>query len=237
MQEAASAASLAELVRALGVTDFNFPDSPVVCGLTERSELVRTVFDKLEVDRIIVNRDQRRVDLRWVEKSDPPRWGTLPVRWERFAFEISEREHGRRMFGRSAPSLPLVPWRNVVVETPSKEVAVIAFGTVYLVPGTEIAEFARRCVDNALRKPSSETGLVACVVLLMIGLYISERKSPNDKESIRKLVRAYDRVADHLLVTRQIEDLFDFGEFCAVLMRANWNTYDPSVWRRRYSDI
>jgi molecular chaperone HtpG len=144
IREVASAASLSGLVNALSVNDFKFPDAPVVCGASHASQLLASVFARKEVDRIFVNPTQRRVDLRWVDKGEPSRWSRLPLEQSRWILRsLAERAESR---GSRARDMPLVPADGVEATVPDKEIAVRAFGELYLTPGTDIANFARRCV-------------------------------------------------------------------------------------------
>lgn len=234
IREVSSAASLSELVNALNVTDFKFPNAPVVCGVNDRNILMKTVFERKEVDKIVVNPEQRRVDLHWVEKSTPSRWSLLPEKYQRFEREIlSERTH--RVMRRGG-GLPQVPNDSVIADVPSGEIAVVAFGSTYLVPGTEIATFARCCVENVQNKPSNELALVAMAVLSEIGNQLRRGQAPINVDSIKKSMREYDQLTSHFQISKRLEDLFDFPKFSLLLMNTNWKTYDTSAWRRNYEE-
>ena len=230
IREVASAASLSELVKALNVTEFKFPDAPVVCGASHRTELVKEVFARKEVDQILVDPDLRRVDLHWVEKTDPPRWMELPFEYRRFADHVVEESGMRRRHRFS--DLPLVPADGINAIVPSGEIAIRAFGSLYLTPGTEIAMFARKYVEDAIKLQSNEKLLIATSVLSLIGQYLSLGKPPVDAEGIKKSVRRFDRLADQFQLTARIEDYFDFAELAALMIGTNWKYFDTSAWRR-----
>lgn len=91
IREVSSTASLESLVNALNVIDFKFPDAPVVCDINHNKGLIDSVFEKKEVDRIIVNPKQRRVDLSWAEITNPPRWIHIPDKFLKFFRIIQEK--------------------------------------------------------------------------------------------------------------------------------------------------
>lgn len=230
IREVASAASLSALVDALNVSEFKFPDAPVVCGANHRTELVSAVFARKEVDQIKVDPKLRRVDLHWVEKTNPPRWIELPAEYRSFAQQFSE---GLERGTRGISELPLVPGDGIVATVPSGEIAVRAFGSLYLTPGTAVAAFARRCIEDLTGKPSNEALIVAVSVLGLIGQHLASGRAPVDAESVKKSIRNYDRVADHLQLSARIEDVFDFSAFATLMMGTNWKSFDTSAWRRR----
>jgi hypothetical protein len=229
IREVASAASLSELVSALKVSDFEFPNAPVVCGASHRTDLASSAFSHKEVDRIMVNSNQRRVDLRWVEKATPPRWIALPeknLRWVEQFFE------NQRVEGRRTNELPLVPGDGVTASVPADEIAVRAFGSLYLIPGTEIASFARARVEEVTQEPSNEKLVVAVAVLGLIANYLVIGKAPADAEAVKKSIRTYDMMSDHLQLRARVEDAFDFNAFTAIMTRPNWKSFDTWAWKR-----
>lgn len=235
IREVSSAASLFELVNALDGADFKFPDGPVVCGLTQKNRLVETVFASKEVDQIIVNPKQRRVDLHWIKKSGPTKWFLLPEKYQQFATSFYREfkratSHSRKMNS----DLPQVPHDTVVVEVHSGEIAVMAFGLTYLVPGSDIVNFTRRCIENVHKHLSDESALVAITVLDIINTYLEIGRAPTDIESIRKSMNVYYMLAEKFQLSTPIEESFEFSEFCSLLMSTNWKSYDITVWQRRY---
>jgi molecular chaperone HtpG len=240
IREVASAASLSELVKALNVSDFKFPNAPVVCGIDYRNQnnLVRAVFEKKEIDQIIVDSEQRRVDLRWVESANPPRWIELPVEFRRLAYDIADRrEEDFRRRGGYVVGLPQVPDDRVVACVPSGEIAVSTNGVTYLLPGTDITRFARDRLNYVRKHPSIDSAMVAIVVLSVIAQQLYTGKITIEPEAVGKLVRSYDRYADHLLTSKRIEEMFDCAEFISLMTRTQWRSYDLSKWRRREMEL
>jgi molecular chaperone HtpG len=230
IREVASAASLSGLVNALNVADFKFPDAPVVCGATHNSEILHSVFARKEVDRILVNPTQRRVDLRWVDKTKPSRWAALPLEQYRLASHLLSES--RKRIGTGRGEMPLVPADGVEATVPDKEIAVRAFGALYLTPGTDVANFARRCIDAVVVEPSNDNLMVAVAVLCLISEHLSIGRGPTDVDAFRKALRSYDMLAGHLQLQSRIEEAFDFTSFTAIAISTNWKSFDTWAWRR-----
>lgn len=229
IREVASEASLSGLIQALNVASFEFPNAPVVCGTNYRNQILQEIFAKREVDTINVNPQQRRVDLRWVEKSSSPRWLELPIE----TIDLYSSLVGRR---RRLWSIPLIPQGDINVTVPSGEIAVRACGSLYLIPGSEIVTFVRSHVEKLYSKRTSETELVVIILLSAIDEFFKRRRASIDDSFVMNFIRHYEREASHLLSGRRIEDAFDVSQFLNIVMSTNWKLFDTSAWRRENSD-
>jgi len=74
IREVESPASLLSLVNGLRANNVQLPSDPILCGFDTRNDIETAVFEGKEVDIITIYPEQRRIDLRWTEKTDPPRW-------------------------------------------------------------------------------------------------------------------------------------------------------------------
>jgi molecular chaperone HtpG len=72
IREAGSNASLSGLLDALKVSEMRLPAEPLVSEMSAKTWAADRSFEKKEVDKVIINRDQRRLDLRWA--SQEGRW-------------------------------------------------------------------------------------------------------------------------------------------------------------------
>lgn len=238
IREVASAASLSELVKTLNVTSFDFPSAPVVCGTSQLSEIVENVFSQKEVNSIVADPHQRRVDFRWVTKSSPPRWLEIPTEHQRVLLMIMDRFSDHRYYTSSLGSrmfdgtLPKIPGEGIEASIPSGETAVRAFGSLYLVPETPLALFAGKSIREVQANPSNENLLVAIAVLGTISQNFRLGRLSNDSEGLRKNMRIWDEAADYLQVETRIEDLFDFNEMINIMKDTNWKCFDPAAWTR-----
>jgi molecular chaperone HtpG len=226
IREVPSATSLSKIVTALNVGNFPFPDAPVVCGADRRNQVVRAIFEHREVDKIVVNVNLRRVDLRWAEKNNPPRWLELPRETQRLANNVMQE---RRTFRRD--SLLEIPGDGISLEVPSEDIAVRGLGSLYLLPGTEIAAFLRRQVETLYSGQNMERHMSIVAMLGVISDYLIRESNPKDVESVIANLRSYERHAPHLLNIR-IEDTFDVGQFASLVVKTNWKLFDTAAWER-----
>ena len=66
LREVKSGNSLAALIQGLGTTEIQFPDEPLYCmSNQEETPLWLLAFENKEVDIIDIQREQKRVDIRW----------------------------------------------------------------------------------------------------------------------------------------------------------------------------
>jgi len=78
IREVASPTSLSKLIRTLHADNVQLPIDLILCGFNTYNPLDKSVFEEMEVDKIGVYPEQRRVDLRWVAKKDPLRCRRIP---------------------------------------------------------------------------------------------------------------------------------------------------------------
>ncbi len=137
IREVASSASLSGLVKALHADEIRLPDKPVLCGSTPSNILTKFVFAGKEVDIINVYPEQRRVDLRWVEKTNPPRWCTISEDILGLFLQL----HELYRYSRSPHSLispVIIGQGDIEVTGISDEIAVRSFGDSYILPGSKV---------------------------------------------------------------------------------------------------
>jgi hypothetical protein len=140
--------------------------------------------------------------------------------------------------GREIPAVAARAKREVVnyfgieAVVPTDEIAVRAFGPLYLIPGSEIATFTRARLEDLWATPSNDNLVIAAAVLGLIANYIAIGRPPTDIEALKKSIRSYDVMADNLQLRARVEDAFDFSAFTAIVMRTNWKSFDTWAWKR-----
>jgi len=229
MREVTTTASLTALVDALKVGDFEFPAAPVVCGRRSDNDILNGMFASREVDQIIVFPNQRRVDLRWVEKSNPPRWLELPAETQRMAFRFF-RERRRRSTTSGLCNVPRVGV-NIKTTIPSGELAVRAFNELYLLPGTKLAEFAAKQIERMTEEPSFENEIIVLVLLNMLSDFFLSSRGPTNSEAVVNYFRLREREIAHM-TNHKLEELFDILAFTNIAVEMDWTCFDPSAWSR-----
>src|SRR5439155_66456 len=74
VKEIPASVSISNLAENLGAKLFPLPSDPFISAQQRHLALEVLTFRNREVDRIIIHRDQRRVDLRWRSVGDAPVW-------------------------------------------------------------------------------------------------------------------------------------------------------------------
>lgn len=231
MREVASNASLFDLVKALKVDNLRFPSGDsIICAPESANTLVKSVFSTREVDKIVVDADHRRVDLRWAPKSGVPKWFRLPSEyewlWEHFQDSRRTRANWFALY---------IPSDDVIFEVPVGTTAVRAFESVYLVSGTPIAGVAREVFESLLNTRSSENITIACFTLAVIGQFLIRGKPEKSyQEVVDQIASRFDALGrERLSLSSRVENMFDYDRFVSAVASTNWKLFDASAWSRR----
>lgn len=145
LREVPSSNSLTALLQGLGATEFRLPSEPIYREVGLSSEVNNTIseiaFAYREIDKIVIRREQRRVDLRWTRKSDPSRWLTNDI--EEYSAEEQRiiRDLGEEIsFIRSRPRL-LVGVHDIEVEGMEGDNCIQLENEVYVPCRTQLADY------------------------------------------------------------------------------------------------
>ncbi|MGD0638852.1 MAG: ATP-binding protein, partial [Nitrososphaerales archaeon] len=74
IREVPTATAISKLSGGLGAGAFQMPQGPYLAAPPRHRIGQQLIFGQSEVDGIVIRRDQRRLDMRWAKKSNPPRW-------------------------------------------------------------------------------------------------------------------------------------------------------------------
>ena len=241
IKEVSSSASLSGLVAALKVRNLALPNTPVLCGVNPRNQLVASVFKNREVDKIVVYSEQRRVDLRWVETASPTRWRNVPsyarnylVRNSRLFSDFHEYDEEDLVEERYNAIYPIVPFGKLTFESNSQELAVRAFGVVYLRPDTSVAEFANTWLDRAINPASEAEYIAACTVFSVLAdcLKVSGLVEEPDKFIAQRL-RKIEDMLPHTVQADSFHQSLEISNLVNFVGKTYWNTFDTSAWQRK----
>ena len=236
LREVPGDASLSSLVNFLHINDLRIPDhAPVLCGYNASNSLDKTVFAGKEVDLIMADSKQRRVDLRWAEKTDTPRWREVPIRVQTRV----RRAHRVMGYSYRARSLWLIGTEPSEVNGLTDEVVVNTSGICLVLANSWLANQLNFLFDSI--QNGSEDALDASVIAHFFMTYIFEGGRriywmPDDFEvgtaddfvsRMLSEVRASGMIK---IKTERLRNLFDFVEFANRLMRCK--LFDPSAWKR-----
>ena len=233
IREAATSASLAQIIRALNVSSFQFPPGLVLCGTHPDDGIGRFAFRRREIDRIVIHVEQRRVDLRWVERESPPRWVSL-AREAKAILERTlegERSGGYRSLRRDASGLA-VGSHSIEIDPKVTDLGIRVFGRLFLFPDTRIAQFVKPFLERAEAEPSSENAWAAALVTRLVQECIGKAQVTDPEELVRKVLRSFE---DHWPLARgarPTKDLLDESHFVDCVRSTEWRVFDPSAWQR-----
>lgn len=231
IREVASSASLSNLIKTLHAENVQLPIDPILCGFDINNVLDISVFEGMEVNKIEVYPEQRRIDLRWVAKANPPRCRKIPDELlEIYLSSISS-------YGSARIQDLIICQDGVEFSGLSDEIAVCAFNTIYLLPDAPVAKHLISWLDRFQIERTDESYMGAYFMIFLVfeifgeGIQISniehilrrfERYHQDEYRSMRKL-------RDPL----QIRNVVDLMEMADLIENTNWKIFDPSAWVRK----
>jgi len=237
IREVASSTSLSKLIRTLHAENVQLPIDPILCGFNSYNPLDISVFEGMEVNKIEVNPEQRRVDLRWVAKKDPPRCRKIPSELLDIYKSVTSRVTSRYI-RRDLRKLDMIICQDdVEFSGLSDEIAVCAFDIIYLLPDSQIAKYLISCLDCFKIERNDENYMKVYFIIYIIFEIFAKGMQISNIENI--LYRFEQRHQDEyrsrikLREILRIRDIFDPMELNNIIEGTNWNIFDPLAWVRK----
>ncbi|MDF5707082.1 MAG: ATP-binding protein [Nostoc sp. S4] len=239
IREVSSKTSLTTLGNALYSEDFQSLNEPMLCGSNLRNFPEDSVFKNREVDSIIIHREQRRVDCRWVKKEELSRWYSFS---DLELEKISSRTSSQEMILRELISLSrrttnvstLIGIKDINIEGAQDEIALIIFQKQYILPNTPLAKYLVSWIERKVKNYNNEI-LSILLPYLMVDLISSFIVDPpiNSEKYInnfleRSRVLDYDREHRDYIKQSLMEQ-----EFYKVISETTWKIFNPSAWERK----
>jgi hypothetical protein len=228
IREIPAKGSVGTLLAAVGVRRQSLPEGPVVCDMGAVKHLV--LADR-ELDQIVVDKEERRIDLRWVACTSPKRWASIGVaRGEdlgllgrRMGFRLLSRAMGsgdqeRLWVGRSEVRLAGL----------TSEVGVNVGGAIYLRPDSSLAEYLNRVVADV--DSGTKTKLVGFLVFVAVSNCL--RQFPADAQLDLEALSSLLEIPQAIVAEMEDELL----EVVNVLNRDSRRVFSPNVWFRGAND-
>ena len=232
IREVASPTSLSNLIRTLHADNVQLPIDPILCGFNTYNPLDRSVFEGMEVDKIEVHIEQRRVDLRWVAKEDPPRCRGVPDELLRIYRSTINRY---REWDIRELDLIICP-EGVEFSGLSDEIAVRAFDTIYLLPDSQIAKHLISWLDRfQIERTDEDYMKVYFIIFIIFEIFEKGMQISNIEDILHSFEQ---RHQDEYLsmINREplrIRDIIDPMELNDIIEGTNWKIFDPSAWVRK----
>ncbi|WP_313032050.1 HD domain-containing protein [Massilia alkalitolerans] len=229
LREAPTSTSLFQVVRALNLPEFSLPQDAVLCGVRPSSVFGAFAYLNREVDKIIVDRAQRRIDLRWTTVGERPRWISLPHTVNRTLRELSEA-YGRSDF---KPSSILIGIGDVEQEGDIGP-ALITSDKIFIMPATSLSEYLQPIVEGAIKTENVEKQLAAAFTLEIIQQCLRYTgKFPNAEKTITNV---FNRWESHLGPGKHIGSQLDLSSLIQFVNNTTWSAFAPSRWSRNISE-
>lgn len=230
IREAGTAASLSGIVKALEIPNFKLPNALVLCGVSPNDRFGVFSYKNREVGQIEVYRSQRRVDLRWVNESTPPRWVSL-ISNPRL-FSLRSRIYNTLSHRVSSGSAPIfVGIDNIKCDAELSEIAIKAFSRLFVLPNTNLAQYMKPLFEKAAASGQYEAMLAAIAVEYVVGeCFRSGNINISDGETaVRRLLR---RLEGDIFTISRIEPEIKLPELADLVESTAWRLFDPSAWAR-----
>jgi hypothetical protein len=223
IREVSGNASLSSLVNAIGGDNLKVQNEPLLCGTDPDNTQDALAYSGKEVVTIRVNREQRRVDLKWKERTTPPRWQRFPHNLDLRRIRQNDRYMAQNVWTMS------VGQGDVEVIGISNEIAVRAFGHTYVLPGTPVAELLTSCLDKINQRSRTREAISSSLFIfeLVQNILLGRFKVPIDLSLLRKLAA----VADERISEETVS-----SELVNTINGVRWTLFDTSAWDRGTGD-
>lgn len=178
--EVSGNASLRDLGRGLSTGLVELPEQTVLSVLDKDSPAEAALLSEREVDRIVIDREQRRVDLRWTRKdSSAPRWLSIPA--ERLA---------RPRIARRGRAIAHIRVGTQPIELSGSEATAIeSFRNFYILPGNAFSSLAAKWLRRASATGSDDDlNRATGVIDLIVTLHRWRPRTGLTRDSIAKLL-------------------------------------------------
>jgi molecular chaperone HtpG len=226
VREAATTASLSGLVSAMKLPNFEFPSDLVLCGVRPSSTFGTFAYNNREVDLIRIDREQRRIDLRWTNKTSSPRWLSPPPQMIHMLAQSRARNRAGAMLYIGVLGVEVIG---------ESEPALRTFDSLFLLPSTPAAGFLKPWLEN-LDEPFSTTQLTAAAFNVHV---ISECFRFNKKlpDAERFVMRTFAEWESHTGLSRHLSDAVKIPELIQFITDISWSVFAPSEWSRQWGNI
>jgi molecular chaperone HtpG len=234
IKEAATSASLAQLIRALNLPGFDFPSGIVLCGTNTRDSLGRFAFRDREVAKIRIHTDQRRVDLAWVDKLTPSRWLTISEDGAKILSHIDDEDrlYSLGRFSRQRAAGLVLGLHSIDIQPKVVEIGVRAAGQLFLFPESGVAKFLRPYFELEVSRQSIDNTWAVVFLCLLVKNCTRLEQINNAQELVRRLIRSIGDKQPHSRGSKRIEDLFEESKLVEFIENNQWRVFDPGAWQR-----
>ncbi len=223
LYELPNSVSLETITTLTGGSRFSVPSGVVVFFQNLESILGRLLLSKREVKEIRVDREEKRIDLRWGTRTNPPMWLDPDRDWPPMNSSIRRAMEDDFRYGRQRhdPDVLLARSDEIVFRGLSDEIAVESSGIIYLLPGSPLCACLR---EQCLRNSNYDA---LHLLLEFIGRMMASDVSPE---------RASTELRDWLLPRARphvrIEDSINVDDVLIAIAKSKFRSFSTRRWRR-----
>jgi molecular chaperone HtpG len=229
IKEIPSRVAITRLAESLGAESLKLPPGPYV-SVQARQHVQKLVFRSREIDQIVIHREQRRIDLRWVREGETPRWReAMPKSVEARRFLKAVFEDWSRAMLASAMLSSHIATANIECPGREDEIAISSIGRTFILPGTPIAAYLLKLL-NRLETAPDAASLASYAVAL--GSLAPSGRDSNPLEIAKRRLGRIDRYTPY--------GYFDGTpdkELWAVLESTKVVIFDPRAWTRGMAGV
>ncbi len=228
LRETSTTASITAVVRALG-TEVAPPAGPLLPAGPHTSRITAAAFEGKDVAKLIIRRDERRVDLGWEAHGGEPRW--LRLKPDLSLHPDIAEEVGSMPYGDRRVAAIQVAGVRVAVEGIANEIAVRSYDALYLVPHAPLAEYLYKILERLGTEGSRD----ALVAQLAIFNTVAGCLQGNAAVSAREAADFMERICNfggRLRMREQVERFTTLNEFAEVIAAGPVEIFDVDAWSR-----
>lgn len=237
IRETSANVSIRSVVKALGA-DIQLPAECLLCGTTQYSHFHSAAFRGREISKIVVLREQRRLDVMWQDKATPARWLTLPDRWSDWCQSFIRKGSRHERWRPSTLSMSVLK-DGVESVGLGSEVAIRHLGMTYLTGDNPAHGYVRPQLEAELHKGNFDTRIppVVGVLALYHNLLTVRGRVDNLETHARTFWQScITEVSDATDDMQSWEGTFNESALQTAIRETYWSTIDPSRWSIREDD-
>lgn len=229
IRESATSTSAARILDALDLPEFVPSGRIVLAGAEHQTRISPYLLTNREVNQVIINREQRRVDLRWVEQLNPPRWITLPekVVKETDAYGVvgSTGDQFYSSFGEH--DVYTIGVHSIDIQPSSMFLGVRIGVRIFLFPGTDVSLFLRPHFEEVCQRPTS-ANIQRAIFLCHLFTRCFQQRISDARILIQSTMGAFAERNGRCEFSLDKHE----SKLVDLIGRTRWTVFDASVWER-----
>lgn len=217
---------ISEIIKNVNIPNYNFPSETIFS--VGQNQLFNVVLNSMDVNKIVVNKEFRNVEIYWKRPSDQKIWSEYPDKASEHLFEIYTRYispyRRNKKLSIAGSKIEVIGLEN--------EIGVIQGNIIYLLYGSTINEYCRNLLaDRGMNQKYSDNQIAS--LLGVVSLALLQQLTPDGVEwVIERFLRELPST-----LRKELEDEGHIKELESILLSSDLNIYDPLKWVRTDSKL